>query len=164
MARSPPTYSAEITSSTAHRTLQLLYCVLVSLDLLRNPDWTDAEKFFTTTRLPGHDFNRWINRVTTGHYSVGYSHWCHTCLSIELSWSNYCVARWKLFCDDDPFKLPFDVFGSHNSYADTIDSGPAHSPDVYCYTSTATVSSTLHATDTQHALPDPRRFVYTISP
>eukprot|EP00808_Paulinella_micropora_P022809 g78447.t1 len=65
--------------------------------------------------------------VTTGHYSVGYSHWCHTCLSIELSWSNYCVARWKLFCDDDPFKLPFDVFGSHNSYADTIDSDTAPS-------------------------------------
>eukprot|EP00808_Paulinella_micropora_P005872 g56998.t1 len=41
--------SVTITPSTAHSTFQLLYCVLVpiapqaSLDLLRNPDWTDAE-------------------------------------------------------------------------------------------------------------------------
>eukprot|EP00808_Paulinella_micropora_P031288 g48639.t1 len=153
-----------------------------SLDLLRNPDWTDTEVYTQYLGPTGslavaeklwnqigniipvqvfHNYYPVTASTITGHCPVGYSRWCHIHSPTESDWSNHFAPRWKLFFDNDPPDPPFNVFDSQNSYNDPVNSDIASSPSSCDYTDTSSAHSTLHAPDTQHALSVPGCFVHT---
>eukprot|EP00808_Paulinella_micropora_P016834 g13889.t1 len=86
-----------------------------SLDLLCNPDWTDAE-------------------VNPGHRTPRHNH-IHSL--IEPDWSDNSAAHRTFICDYDPFEPPFDVFDSWNSYADFVNADTTLSPDIYSHADTS---------------------------
>eukprot|EP00808_Paulinella_micropora_P018071 g22936.t1 len=101
---SPHTYRVENTSSTTPRTLQLLLrsgLLLVpiapqaSVDLLCNPDWTDAEVYAQSFSqlLPSHHSHCRIDKVTP-------------------DWPDNSAVHLTFICDYDSFEPPFDVFDS----------------------------------------------------
>eukprot|EP00808_Paulinella_micropora_P028373 g51998.t1 len=84
-----------------------------SLDLLCNPDWTDAEVYAQHNR------------------------WCHIHSLIEPDWSDNSAAHQTLICDYDPFEPPIDVFESWNSYADFVNADATLSPDICSHADTS---------------------------
>eukprot|EP00808_Paulinella_micropora_P030093 g27912.t1 len=130
-----------------------------SLDLLCNPDWTDAEVYaqylgptgsLTAAEKLWHDIGHVIpveafhhrshcriDKITTGHCSFRHDRWCHIHPLIEPDWSDKFAVRLTLICDYDPFKPPFDVFYSWNSYTDSVNANTALSPDICMHADTS---------------------------
>eukprot|EP00808_Paulinella_micropora_P004037 g40747.t1 len=79
--------------------------------------------------------------VTTGYCSFGYSRWCHIHSPIEPDWSNYFAPYRKLFCDNDPFKPPFDVFDPRDRYTDFVKSDTALSSSICSRTDTSSTTA-----------------------
>eukprot|EP00808_Paulinella_micropora_P026899 g57748.t1 len=107
-------------STTAPRSGLLLVPIApqASLDLLCNPDWTDAE-------------------VTPGHCTPRHNRWCHIHSLIEPDWSDNSAAHRTFICDSDPFEPPFDVFDSGNSYADFVNTDATLSSDICSHADTS---------------------------
>eukprot|EP00808_Paulinella_micropora_P027814 g29190.t1 len=91
-----------------------------SLDLLCNPDWTDAEVYAQSFSqlLPSHRSHCRIDEVTP-------------------DWSDNSAVHRTFICDYDPFEPPFDVFDSWNSYADFTNADTTLSPDICSHADTS---------------------------
>eukprot|EP00808_Paulinella_micropora_P031595 g53820.t1 len=110
-----------------------------SLDLLCNPDWTDAEVYAQSFSqlLPSHRPHCRINKVTPGHCTPRHNRWCHIHSLIEPDWSDNSATHRTFICGYDPFEPPFDVFDSWNSYADFVNADATLSPDICSHADTS---------------------------
>eukprot|EP00808_Paulinella_micropora_P031594 g53818.t1 len=128
-------------SATALRSGLLLVHIApqASLDLLCNPDWTDAEVYAQSFSqlLPSHRPHCRINKVTPGHCTPRHNRWCHIHSLIEPDWSDNSAAHRTFICGYDPFEPPFDVFDSWNSYADFVNADATLSPDICSHADTS---------------------------
>eukprot|EP00808_Paulinella_micropora_P020305 g45443.t1 len=109
-------------SATALRSGLLLVPIApqASLDLLCNPDWTDADVYAQSFSqlLPSYRSHCRIDKVTP-------------------DWSDNFAPLRMLICDYDPFEPPFDVFDSWNSYADFVNADTTLSPDICSHADTS---------------------------
>eukprot|EP00808_Paulinella_micropora_P016605 g64242.t1 len=97
-----------------------------SLDLLCNPDWTDAEVYAQYLGPTGS-----LAAAEKLWHDIGHV------IPVTPDWSDNSAVHRTLICDYDSFEPPFDVFDSRNSYADFVNADTTLSPNICSHADTS---------------------------
>eukprot|EP00808_Paulinella_micropora_P028064 g981.t1 len=138
----PPRPPSKSTSCFPHLDVRVTVPIApqASLDLLCNPDWTDAEvyaQYLGPTGSLAAAEKLWHGM---GHVIPVEAFHNYYPVTPHCRIDKVTTVHRTLICDYDPctpFKPPFDVFDSWNSYTDSVNADTALSPDICSHADTS---------------------------